>query len=114
KPVEFRPGRFSVWLRFVRSPEPGAPPTEQVGEVQKRVDTAGSYNELIHLIAREIVLAVYGAEVQVVTEVPNLIITLLGHRHRVHMPGAPPLDEPDQIFLKVTVYRYQPSLLELL
>lgn len=107
----FRPGRVSIWLRFVRAPAEGETPTEQVGPVQKLVESAHSREELIRVVAEQIVLAVYGAEVQVVREIPNLILKLFDQRAVVRVPGAPTADEPGQIYLKVTVYRHQPNLL---
>jgi len=68
--------------------------------------------ELLYAVAREVVLTVFGDVVQVVKDLPNLKVRLLDRRADVHLPGAPPLDQAGQIWLKVTVRRYEPGLLE--
>lgn len=110
---EFRAGKVSVWVKFVRIERVDGTLMEQtVGPVHKLIFLAGSYRELIHQVAQNVVLAVYGAEVPTVKEIPNLILRLFTHKVRVAMPGAPPLEEPGQLFAKVTVYEYAPDLWE--
>lgn len=99
--------KYEVWLRFVRL-GPGA--ERPVMPARKLLIEAQTPKELIYATATEVVLAVYGAEVTVVDHLPNLILRLLDKKGLVHLPGAPPLDEAEQIFLKVKVSRYQPGL----
>ncbi len=104
---EFHPGKLSVWLRFVRLAPGGEVP---IGPAQKLITSARDEEEFFHTIAENVLLAVYGAEIPIVHEMPNLIIKLFDRKAPIQMDGAPPLEEPDQIHLKVTVYRYEPSL----
>lgn len=111
---EFHAGKFSMWLKFVRPviTEDGTRMEESVGGLQKLVFTAGSFDELLLHVAENAVLAVYGAELPVVKELPNLIVKLIDRKSFVPVPGGPPVDQAGQVFLKATVYRYEPSLWE--
>jgi hypothetical protein len=110
---EYRAGKISMWVKFVRMEQVDGTWIEQtVGPVHKLIFLAGSYGELVHQVAENVVLAVYGAEVPIVQAIPNLIVRFFTHKARVPMPGAPPLEEPGQIFAKVTVYEYAPDLWE--
>jgi len=108
---DFTHGKISMFIKFVRFVDSdGSQMEEAVGHVNKQVLTVSSYNELLRLVAENMMLAVYGAEVQLVKEMPNLIVRLFDQRAIIPTPGAPPLDAPGQIYLKATVYRYTPSL----
>ncbi|MBP2018573.1 hypothetical protein J2Z79_001988 [Symbiobacterium terraclitae] len=106
---EVRPGKHEIWLTFIRRTGPS---DERVLPGRKRVLSVTTGPELLYAVAREVVLTVFGDEVQVVKDLPNLKIRLLDHRADVHLPGAPPLDQAGQIWLRVTVRRYEPGLLE--
>lgn len=109
----FRPGKVSLWIKLVRfRHEDGCLLEESVGGLQKCLFTAASVDELINQVADNIVLAIFGAELQLVREMPNLIVKLFDRKAQVPMAGAMPLDQPDQIWLKATVYRYEPGLWE--
>lgn len=108
---DFRPTKVSMWLKFVRlGSENGTPIEQTTGHVQKLIFVAASFPELVRQVAENLILAVYGAEVPVVREMPNLIVRLFDQKAWVQVPGAPPIDQADQIFLKATVYRYEPDL----
>lgn len=108
---EFRSGKFSVWLKFVRlKTDDGTTVEENLAPPTKQIFTAANADELLHQLADNVLLAVFGAEAPVVQEMPNLIVKLLDKKAQVAVPGAPPLTQPDQIFLKATVYEYSPSL----
>lgn len=108
---DFRPGKFSVWLKFVRMvSQDGSLVEEAVAPPTKAIFTAGSADELVHQLADNLLLAVFGAEVRVVQEMPNVIVKLSGKKTHLAMPGAPALAQPGQIYLKATVYEYSPSL----
>jgi hypothetical protein len=110
---EYHPGKASVWIKLVKLvPMDHSQMEETVGSVHKVILTAGSLEELIRAVAENLVLAVYGGEVQVVTEMPNLIVRLFNRKAYVPTPGAPPLHLPGQTYLKATVYRWEPSLWE--
>ena len=106
---DVRPGKHEIWLTFIRRIGPSE---ERVVPGQKRVLSVSTGRELLYAVAREVVLAVFGDVVQVVKDLPNLKVRLLDRRADVHLPGAPPLDQAGQIWLKVTVRRYEPGLLE--
>lgn len=106
---EVRPGKHEIWLTFIRRIGPSE---ERVVPGRKRVLSVTTGRELLYAVAREVVLTVFGDEAQVVTDLPNLKLRLLDHRADVHLPGAPPLDQAGQIWLKVSVRRYEPGLLE--
>lgn len=109
----FSPGRYSLWLRLVKpSVIDGSIVDHPIGAAQKLVMTFRSRDELLEAIAENALVTVYGAEVALVKEMPNLIVKLLDRKARVPVSGAPPLDAPNQPFLKVTVYRFEPSLWE--
>lgn len=110
----FSPGRFSVWLRFVRyvPAEGGGQLEETVGVTSRLFLTALSTAELYEQMAQNVILKVYGEEIQTVKDLPNLVVRVDGRRAKLPMPGAPPLDQAGQILLKVTVFRYQPGLWE--
>lgn len=105
--IDFHPGKFSIWLRFIRLTEGGE---QEVLPAHKLVREAMTEKELRYLLAEQVVLTVFGSELTVVTDLPNLVVKLNDRKSTVHLPGAPPLEQPDQIFLKVTVYRYEPGL----
>ena len=106
---DVRPGKHEIWLTFIRRIGPSE---ERVVPGQKRVLSVSTGRELLYAVAREVVLTVFGDVVQVVKDLPNLKVRLLDRRADVHLPGAPPLDQAGQIWLKVTVRRYEPGLLE--
>jgi hypothetical protein len=107
-PATFVPGKFSLWLRFVRL----SAAEETVGQPHKVVLAATSLSELIHLVAENAVLTVYGAAIPVVAEMPNLILKYGGRKQVISTGANLPVDQPGQIFLKVTVYEYHPGLWE--
>jgi hypothetical protein len=107
-PAAFTPGKFSLWLRFVRL----SAAEETVGQPHKVVLAASSLSELIHLIAENAVLTVYGAALPVVTEMPNLILKYGGQKQVISTAANLPVDQPGQIFLKVTAYEFHPGLWE--
>lgn len=104
-----RPGRHEIWLTFVRR---DGSTEERVMPGRKVVHSVVTGHELVHAVAEAIVLTVFGELVQVVKELPNLRLRLLERRAQVHLPGAPPLEQDGQIWLKVTVRRSEPGLLE--
>lgn len=109
----FRPGKISLWLKFVQfGSMDGTPVETAISPVHRVVFTAASIDELVEQVAENLVLQVFGAETQVVRELPNLIVKLFDHKAMIPMDGAPPLDAPDQVFVKATVYRYDPGLWE--
>lgn len=109
----FRPGKVSLWLKYVRMKrDDGSIIEETSGSVQKQVFVAASADELMRSVAENILLFVYGAELSPVQELPNLILKLFDRKVRLHTPGAPDLGQPDQLFLKATVYEYHPGLWE--
>lgn len=104
-----RPGRHEIWLTFVRRT---GLTEERVMPGYKVVRSVVNGRELLDAVAEAIVLAVFGELAQVVDELPNLRLSLLDRRAQVRMPGAPPLDQDGQIWLRVTVRRNEPGLLE--
>ncbi|HLO01775.1 MAG TPA: hypothetical protein VK191_01545 [Symbiobacteriaceae bacterium] len=107
------PGRYSLWLRLVKPGElDGSIVDLPMGPAQKLALTVKSRDELLAAIAENALVTVYGAEVPLVKTMPNLIVKLLERKARVPVAGAPPIDAADQPFLKVTVYRFEPSLWE--
>ncbi|HLN62685.1 MAG TPA: hypothetical protein VK464_14155 [Symbiobacteriaceae bacterium] len=111
RPSEFHPCKVSVWIKLVRPAKlDGVQVEETVGDVHKVVFQANSSAELVREIADNLVLAVFGGDVQIVQDVPNLIVKLFDQKTVVPMPGAPPLDQAGQTWLKATVYRFEPSL----
>lgn len=109
----FSPGRYSLWLRLVKQGElDGSAVDQPIGPPSKLAVTVKSRDELLEAIAENALVAVYGAEIALVKTMPNLIVKLLDQKRRVPVTGAPPLDAKEQPFLKVTVYRFEPSLWE--
>jgi hypothetical protein len=110
-PPEFHPGKVSVWIKLVR-PQlmDGAHVEETLGSVHKVIFDAISLDELIREVADNLVLAAFGGDVQIVTAMPNLIVKLFETKGYVPIPGAPPIDQAGQVYLKATVYRWEPSL----
>lgn len=109
----FSPGRYSLWLRLVKQGElDGSLVDQPIGPASKLAITVKSRDELIEAIAENALVTIYGAEVPLVKEMPNLIVKLLEQKAKVPVSGAPPLDAEGQPFLKVTVYRFEPSLWE--
>ncbi len=110
-PADFHPGKVSVWIKLVRFVSvDGAKMEETVGTVHKLIFVADTVPELIRVVAENMVLVAFGSEVQLVREMPNLIVKLFDQKRFVPIPGAPPLDEPDQLYLKATIYEFRPSL----
>lgn len=108
---DFHPGKVSVWIKLVKLVAVDHTHLEEtVGGVHRVILTAGSFPELVRAVAENLVLTVYGGEVQIVKEMPNLIIRMFDRKAYVPTPGAPPLDQAGQVFLKATVYRWEPSL----
>jgi hypothetical protein len=108
---DFTHGKVSMFIKFVRMVDSdGSQMEESLGHVNKQVLTVSSYDELLRHVAENMMLAVYGAEVQLVKDMPNLIVRLFDQKAMIQTPGAPALDAPGQIYLKATVYRYEPSL----
>jgi hypothetical protein len=111
EPETVLPGRYSLWLRLVKPGLlDGAHVDQPIGPAQKLMITIKSRDELIEAIAENALVTIYGAEVPLVDRMPNLIVKLLVRKAKVKVEGAPPLDAADQPFLKVTVYRFEPSL----
>lgn len=100
-------GKASVWLKLVRPT--GQNQEETVGSVHKVLLTAASYDDLLRQVAENLVVAAFGGDVQLVDTMPNLIIKLFDSKAYVAIPGAPPIDQAGQIFLKATVYKWEPS-----
>lgn len=112
-PADFRPGKVSMWIKLVKLGEmEGARVELNEGPTQKVIVTAGSYQELLQAVAENLVLAVFGAEVSLVKALPNLIVKLFDRKRTVAVAGGPPLDQAGQLYLKATVYRWEPSLWE--
>lgn len=112
-PPTFRPGKVSLWLKLVRLvPMDGSLVEENEGPVQKLILRAAAFDDLAQQMAENMVLYIYGAEVPLVREMPNVIMKLFDRKVRLKMAGAPPLEEPGQLFLKATVYEHSPSLWE--
>lgn len=105
----FQPHKYDIWLHFIRE-ENGT--EREVLPAVRQVEEAMTEDELVYKVAEQVVLAVFGSEIPVVADLPNLILRLLGHRALVHLPGAPALEAPEQVFLKVTVSRHEPGLWE--
>lgn len=105
--VSFQSGKVSIWLRFIRLESGGE---QEVLPAQKVIAEVLSPRALLYKVAEQVVLSVFGSEVTVVAEVPNLIVKLFDRKAMVRVPGGPPLEQEKQIFLKVTVYRYEPGL----
>lgn len=111
EPPEFHPCKVSIWIKLVKLVHvDGAQMEETVGSVHKLMLMSNSYADLVRELADNMVLAAFGGDVQLVKEIPNLIVKLFDHKAYVPMPGAPPLDQPGQLYLKATVYRWEPSL----
>ena len=104
-----RPGRHEVWLTFVRR---SGTSEERLMPGRKDVHSVMTGQELVHAVAESIVLTVFGAEIQLVDHLPNVRLRLLDRRAELHLPGAPPLDQDGQVWLRVTVRRSEPGLLE--
>jgi len=104
-----RPGKHELWLTYVRRRPEGE---ERVLPGRKLVLTAATGKELLYAVAREVVLTVFGDLVRVVDDLPNLTVWLLDRRGEVHLPGAPPPEAAEQIWLRVTVRRFEPGLWE--
>ncbi|MFB5082645.1 hypothetical protein [Symbiobacterium thermophilum] len=104
-----RPGRHEIWLTFVRRTGTSE---ERVMPGRRDVRSVMTGQELAHAVAESIVLTVFGGEIQVVDQLPNVKLRLLDRRADLHLPGAPPLDQDGQVWLRVTVRRSEPGLLE--
>ncbi|HYF95738.1 MAG TPA: hypothetical protein VD969_26275 [Symbiobacteriaceae bacterium] len=109
EPPDFGHGKVSVWIKLVR-PAKAPDPEETVGQVHKVLLTVSSFDDLVEQVAENLVVAIFGGDVQVVSSMPNLIVKLMEKKAYVPLPGAPPIDQSGQVFLKATVYRWEPSL----
>jgi len=108
---DFRPGKVSVWIKLIRySQLDGGLVEETVGNIHKLMLAVNSSDELMQELSANMVVSVYGGEMQLVKEMPNLIVKLFDRKAYVEMPGAPPVDQAGQLVLKATVYRWEPSL----
>lgn len=113
EPMDVHAGKVSVWIKLVRlNRVEGTQVEETVGNVHKITFLITCLQDLVRELSDNLVLAVYGGDVQVVQSMPNLIVKLFDHKQVVAIPGAPPLDQPGQIYLKATVYKWEPSLLD--
>lgn len=101
------PRRVSVFLRPIRKASDGE---ESTGLLKRLLFTIVSPDDLYQQVAENILLYVLGEEDAIFRDLPNVELRLLGKRVSLALPGAPPPDNPDQIWLKVTVYEYTPSL----
>lgn len=109
--VHFQPCKVSIWIKFVRRvPMDGAYVEEPAGPVHKLLVPIETEQELIATVAENMVLAVFGGDLQVGERMPNLIVKLFDRKAFIPLPGNPPVEQPDQVYLKATVYRYEPSL----
>ncbi|HYF78416.1 MAG TPA: hypothetical protein VD973_14865 [Symbiobacteriaceae bacterium] len=108
KTPDWKHGKVSVWMKLVRPM--GQSQEETVGDVHKVLLTATSYDDLLSQVAENLVVAAFGGDVQLVDSMPNVIVKLFDKKAYVAVPGAPPLDQAGQIFLKATVYKWEPSL----
>jgi hypothetical protein len=110
-PPDFHPCKVSVWIKLVRLVTvDGTHMEETVGNVHKVLFDVISPDELIAEVADNLVLAAFGGDVQIFKEMPNLIVKLFESKAYIALPGAPPIDQAGQVFLKATVYRWEPSL----
>lgn len=107
RPTEFRPGKVSVWIKMVKLV---GNQEETAGHVHKVLLTAAHDEDLIRQLAENLVVATFGADVPLVESMPNLIVKLFDTKAYVAIPGAPPIDQAGQLFLKATVYPFEPSL----
>lgn len=105
--LQIPPGKFDIWLQFVRPEEGG---DREILPAQKQRVEALSTKELLYAVALEVTLAVFGGENRVVRDLPNLAVRVLDRRAKIHLPGAPALEAPGQVILKVSVSRHQPGL----
>ncbi|MDF2627311.1 MAG: hypothetical protein K0R39_1142 [Symbiobacteriaceae bacterium] len=108
KAPDFRHGKASVWMKLVRPL--GANQEETVGDVHKVLLTATSYDDLLRQVSENLVVAAFGGDVQLVDAMPNLIVKVFESKAYVPIAGAPPIDQAGQVFLKATVYKWEPSL----
>jgi len=100
-------GKCELWLTYVK--RTGGSDAAVMPGRKLIIDAAGP-TELLYAIAAEVVLSVFGDEIRVVDDLPNLLLRLLDRRGEVHLPGAPDLAQEAQIWLKVTVHRHEPGL----
>lgn len=109
----FRPGKVSLWLKLVKLvPDDGATIEQTVGTVGRQIFLAASPAELMRDVATNVLLFVFGAELPLVNDLPNLIVKLYDKKVWIQVQGGPPLDQAGQIFVKATVYEYHPGLWE--
>lgn len=101
------PRRVSVFLRPIRKTAEGE---ESTGLLKRMLFTITSVEDLYQQVAENILLYTLGEEDAIFHDLPNVELRLLGKRASLALPGAPAPDNPDQIWLKVTVYAYTPSL----
>lgn len=109
EPPEFSHGKVSVWIKLIK-PAAGQDPEETVGHVHKVLLTAVSFQDLVQQLAENLVVAIFGGDVQLAQSMPNLVVKMFESKAWIPVPGAPPVDQAGQIFLKATVYRWEPSL----
>lgn len=105
--VNFRPGKFDLWLRFVRLDASGEREAFPARKVQVEATNLAA---LLHEVASQVVLAVFGQELMLLPGLPNLRVTFLQHSAVIHLPDAPDPDAPDQIQLRLAVAPHQPGL----
>lgn len=100
-----------MWIKLVKLvTSDGTQMEEAVSNVHKVMMDVNSLDELIAELADNLVMALYGGDVPLVKDTPNLIVKVFDSKAYVPMPGAAPLDAAGQVFLKATVYRWEPSL----
>ena len=89
EPGSFRPGKVSMWVKLVKLGDMDGSQVEITqGSTHKVIVTAGSWQELLQAVAENLVLAVYGAEISLVKELPNLIVKLFDRKRTVPIVGA--------------------------
>jgi len=104
---EFHPGKQSLRIQFVRLTPEGE---TSFGPAERLIVEAENEEQLYQRLGEQVVLTVFGPEVQVVSKMPNLIVDLFGKTRRVYMEGAPSLDAPGQPYLKLSIEHYAPTV----
>lgn len=108
-PLTKVPHRVSLFLRPIRKTPDGE---ESTGLLKRLLIRVTSAEELYEQVAENVLLYTLGDAETLFQDLPNVELRLLGERATVPLPGSPPLDRADQIWLKVTVYEYLPTLWE--
>lgn len=104
---ECRPGKYDLWLTYIKRVGSGE---SAVLPGRRSVIDASGPTDLLYEVSAAVVLSVFGDEVQVVDELPNLQVRLLDRKGTVRLPGAPDPQQDGQIWLKVAVNRHEPGL----